>query len=157
MNGIYPGSFDPPTKGHMDIIERSAALCKHLYIAVLINSSKKSLFTIPEIVELLKKITAHLDNVEIITFDGLLVDLFNKYDIDAIIKGLRAVSDYEYEIQMAQINRQFEKRAETLFMMTNPRYSYLSSSIVKEFHRYGADISPYVPLPVLEAMKEKKE
>lgn len=156
MIGIYPGSFDPPTKGHMDIIGRSAALCKHLYIAVLVNHSKQSYFTIEERVKLLKEVTADLENVEVITFNGLLVDLFNKYRIDAIIKGLRAVSDFEYEFQMAQINRQFEKRAETLFMMTNPRYSYLSSSIVKEFHRYGADISAYVPTQVLEAMKNKR-
>lgn len=157
MKLIYPGSFDPITFGHLDIISRSAEIAEKLYIAVLINSQKKGLFSIEERLELIRENIRDLDNVEVITFGGLLVDLFKQYDIDAIVKGLRAISDFEYEFQMAQINREIENKAETLFMMTSPKYSYLSSSIVKEIHRFDGPIEEFVPPNVVLAMNKKAE
>lgn len=157
MKLIYPGSFDPITYGHLDIIERAAAISDKLYVAVLINKSKTPLFSPETRVEFIAATTAHIKNIEVITFDGLLVNLFKKYTIDAIVKGLRAISDFEYEFQMAQINREMEKKAETLFMMTSPKYSYLSSSIVRDLHFFGADVSDFAPPIVVEALKKKLE
>lgn len=157
MKLIYPGSFDPITYGHLDIIKRTAAFADKIYIAVLVNSSKVPMFSAEERVSMIEKCLQKLSNVEVITFNGLLVDLFKHYDIDAIIKGLRAISDFEYEFQMAQINREMNVRAETLFMMTAPQYGYLSSSLVREIHRFGGDIHEFVPGVVEEAMHKKTE
>lgn len=157
MNLIYPGSFDPITNGHLDIIERAAALSDKLYVAVLVNHSKKPMFAVEERVELIREATKHISKVEVITFEGLLVRVFKQYQIDAIVKGLRAISDFEYEFQMAQINREMEIKAETLFMMTSPEYGYLSSSLVREIHALGGNIDQFAPPSVVSSMNKKLE
>ena len=157
MNLIYPGSFDPVTNGHLDIIERASRLADHLDVAVLVNRTKNPLFSLEERVNFLRQSTKHLENVEIITFGGLLVDIFKTRQIDAIVKGLRAVSDFEAEFQMAQINRELYARAETLFMMTSPQYAYLSSSLLREIHSFGGNIGDFAPSVVVEAMDKKRE
>lgn len=156
MKLVYPGSFDPMTYGHLDIIERSSKLGGKLYVAVLNNVNKQALFTLEERIAFLEKATKDLPNVEIISFEGLLVDLFKVYDLNAVVRGLRAVSDFEIEFQMAQINREMNQDVETLFMMTRPKYSYLSSSIVKEIAQHGGDISEFLPAYVAQALKEKE-
>jgi pantetheine-phosphate adenylyltransferase len=145
---VCPGSFDPVTNGHLDVISRAAGLHDEVCVAVLINISKKSLFTVDERVEMLREITASYGNVRVDRFHGLLVDFCTANGIGAIVKGLRAVSDFEYEMQMAQMNYQLAK-IETLFVTTNPQYSFLSSSLVKEVARYGGDVSGLVPEQVL--------
>lgn len=157
MNLVYPGSFDPVTYGHLDIIERSSKLANKLYVAVLLNQSKNPMFSLRERMELIKTATKHLPNIEIICFEGLLIDLFDQYDLKAVVRGLRAVSDFDIEFQMAQINRELNNNVETLFMMTRLEYSYLSSSVVKELSSHGTDISRFVPPKVVEAMKEKEK
>lgn len=156
MNLVYPGSFDPVTFGHLDIIQRSSRLADKLYVAVLSNINKNVQFDLERRMEFLESATQNIPNIEIISFKGLLVDLFDHYEIDAVVRGLRAVSDFDIEFQMAQINREMNKRVETLFMMTRLEYSYLSSSIVKELSSHGADISKFVPVEVLEAMKKEE-
>lgn len=156
MNLLYPGSFDPITYGHLDIIDRASRISEKLYVAIMINQSKKPMFTLEERVALIESSTKHLPNVEIIKFEGLLVSLFDQYDIQAVVRGLRAVSDFDIEFQMAQINRQMKEQAETLFMMTRLEYSYLSSSIVKELFSLGAAIDGLVPPEVINAMKKKE-
>ena len=154
---IYPGSFDPVTMGHMDIIERASELFDRLVVAVMHNSRKSHthLFSAEERVALLRLATAHLPNVEIVTSEKLLVELCAETDIYTAIKGLRAVSDFELEFQMALVNRQLCSRVETVFMPSRESYQYLSSSIVKEVGRLGGDISPFVPAPVLDLVNEK--
>lgn len=152
---VCPGSFDPVTLGHIDIVTRGAQVFDKVIVAVLNNQRKKPLFTIEERLSLLKESTKHLPNVEIDSFDGLLVDYVKKKNARAIIKGLRAVSDFEYELQMASINRKLDDEIETFFMMTNNKYSFLSSSIVKEIASYGASVSDLVPKPVEDALKQK--
>lgn len=156
MITIYPGSFDPITYGHLDIIKRASQMCSKLYIAVLINKDKEPYFDNESRVRLIKETTKGIKNIEVITFDGLLVDIFKHYQIDAIIKGLRAISDFEYEFQMAQINKELNNKAETLFMMTNPKFSYLSSSVVKQIHYFGGDIDKFVPSVVVEEIKKRR-
>ena len=148
---VCPGSFDPVTNGHLDIIGRAAGLYDEVIVAVLINVTKNSLFTVDERVEMLREVTARYGNVKIDRFHGLLVDFCANNGITAVIKGLRAVSDFEYEMQMAQMNYRMAK-VETLFMTTNPLYSFLSSSLVKDVARYGGDVSGLVPEPVLERL-----
>ncbi|WP_134700331.1 pantetheine-phosphate adenylyltransferase [Ammoniphilus sp. YIM 78166] len=152
---VCPGSFDPVTKGHLDIIQRGAKIFDKVIVAVLINRNKSPLFTIEERVELLREVTSHLPNVEVDSFQGLLIDYLKEKKAQAIIKGLRAVSDFEYEMQMASINRLLEEDIETFFMMTNNQYSFLSSSIVKEVAKYEADVSSLVPPLVEKALKKK--
>ena len=151
---VCPGSFDPVTNGHLDIIGRAAGLYDEVIVAVLINVTKKSLFTVDERVEMLREITARYGNVKIDRFHGLLVDFCATNGVTAVIKGLRAVTDFEYEMQMAQMNYRMAK-VETLFMTTNPLYSFLSSSLVKEIARYGGDVSGLVPDPVLSRLRER--
>jgi pantetheine-phosphate adenylyltransferase len=141
---VCPGSFDPVTNGHLDIIGRAAGLYDEVIVAVLINVTKHSLFTVDERVEMLGQVTSRYGNVTIDRFHGLLVDFCATNGITAVIKGLRAVSDFEYEMQMAQMNYRMAK-VETLFMTTNPLYSFLRSSLVKEIARYGGDVSGLVP------------
>lgn len=143
--GICPGSFDPVTNGHLDIIERSSKMFDKVIVAVLKNSSKNSLFTIEERVELLKHTCSKYENVEIDSFSGLLIDYAKLKNANVIIKGLRAVSDFEYEMQMALMNSKLDPDIETIFMMTSNKFSYLSSSIIKEVIRLGGDISGLVP------------
>lgn len=142
---IYPGSFDPVTMGHLDIIKRSVAIFDKVYVAVAENSNKKPVFTIETRLEYLRKATRELANVEVITFDGLLVDAAQKNSARIIIKGLRAITDFEYEFQMALMNKKLGEDVETLFMATNTKYSYLSSSLVKEVARLGGCIRGLVP------------
>lgn len=143
--GVCPGSFDPVTNGHLDIIARSSKMFDKVIVAVLRNSSKNSLFTIEERVELLKKTCEQYGNVEIDSFSGLLIDYMKLKQANVIIKGLRAISDFEYEMQMALMNSKLDRNIETIFMMTSNRYSYLSSSIIKEVVKLGGDISGLVP------------
>lgn len=150
---IYPGSFDPITNGHLDIIQRGCNIFDKVIVAVLINIDKKGLFTIGERVELIKKATAHLENVEVVSFNGLLVDLAKEYNARVILKGLRAVSDFEYELQMALMNSKLDPDIETLFMMTSIEYSYLSSSSVKQVGKFGGDISELVPKEIIDMVK----
>lgn len=144
-NAVYPGSFDPVTNGHLDIIKRASKIFDTLYVAILENSAKSPAFSMDERVELLKKVTADMDNVVIDKFSGLLVDYAESVDAHVIIKGLRAVSDFEYEFQMALMNRNLNRNIETLFMTTNEKYSYLSSSIVKEVAKHQGSLKGLVP------------
>ena len=152
---VYPGSFDPITFGHIDIIERSAKMVDELVIAVLRNSAKNSLFSLEERVNMIKEVTKDLPNVTVETFDGLLVDYMRQIDATIIIRGLRAVTDFEYELQIAQMNHVLKDDAETIFLMTNLQYSYLSSSLVKEIASYGGDISKFVPNELMERIYTK--
>ena len=151
---VCPGSFDPVTMGHLDIIGRAAGIYDEVIVAVLINVTKRGLFTVDERVEMLREVTARYGNVKIDRFHGLLVDFCATNGVSAVIKGLRAVSDFEYEMQMAQMNYRMAK-VETLFMTTNPLYSFLSSSLVKEIARYGGDVSGLVPDIVLSRLGER--
>ena len=152
---VCPGSFDPVTNGHLDIIGRVARLYDEVVVAVLVNQSKKSMFSLDERIEMLSKVTAHYGNVRIDSFRGLLVDYCRAHDIPVIVKGLRAVSDFDYELQMAQMNRGLAG-VETLFMPTNPEYSFLASSLVKDVARWGGDVSALVPAEVLDALREHR-
>ncbi|MBY8881883.1 pantetheine-phosphate adenylyltransferase [Actinacidiphila acidipaludis] len=151
---VCPGSFDPITNGHLDIIARASRLYDTVHVAVMINQSKKGLFPIEERIALIEEVTSDLPNVVVESFHGLLVDFCKQRDIPAIVKGLRAVSDFDYELQMAQMNIGLSG-VETLFVPTNPEYSFLSSSLVKEVAQWGGDISHLVPGPVLEALNAK--
>src|SRR5215467_2481029 len=151
---VCPGSFDPVTNGHLDIIGRAAGLYDEVVVAVLINITKHSLFTVDERVDMLRQVTKGYGNVRIERFHGLLVDFCAANGITAVVKGLRAVSDFEYEMQMAQMNYRLAK-VETLFMTTNPLYSFLSSSLVKEIAKYGGDVSGLVPELVLDRLRTR--
>lgn len=152
---VVPGSFDPITFGHLDIIKRGVRVFDVVHVVVLNNSSKNSLFTAEERVKLIRQVTANMPNVEVSMFSGLLVDYAKKVNAHAIIRGLRAVSDFEYEMQITSMNRVLDEEIETFFIMTKNQYSFLSSSIVKEVAKYGADISELVPKEVELALKEK--
>ncbi len=152
---VYPGSFDPVTYGHLDIVERGAKVFDKVIVAIGKNRTKASLFSVEERVELLRTVTAHYPNVEVDSFNGLLVDYMKSKQAKTIIKGLRAISDFEYELQMASINKKLDDSIETFFMMTNNKYSFLSSSIVKDIAKYGANVSDLVPLTVEEALRVK--
>ena len=144
---VYPGSFDPVTNGHLDIIKRASKIFEKVYVAILTNSSKSPMFTVEERMEMIRQCVKAkgLTNVEVCTFDGLLVDFVAEKNANVIIKGLRAVSDFEYEFQMALMNHKLSKDIETLFMMTSAKYQYLSSSIVKEVGRHGGCLDGLVP------------
>lgn len=147
---VYPGSFDPITKGHTDIIKRASKIFDKVYVAVLHNSAKNPMFTIPERIELIKRITSEYDNVYIDTFSGLLVDYMEKIGANVIIKGLRAISDFEYEFQMALMNHKLNRNIETMFLMTSAKYSYLSSSIVKEVAKYNGSLEGLVDERIMD-------
>jgi pantetheine-phosphate adenylyltransferase len=151
---VCPGSFDPVTNGHLDIVSRAASLHDEVVVAVLINITKKSLFTVDERVDMLREVTKGYGNVRVDRFHGLLVDFCAANGITAVVKGLRAVSDFEYEMQMAQMNYRLAK-IETLFMTTNPLYSFLSSSLIKDVARYGGDVSGLVPDQVLGRLRAR--
>ncbi|MDN5857055.1 MAG: pantetheine-phosphate adenylyltransferase [Pseudonocardia sp.] len=146
---VCPGSFDPPTNGHLDIVGRAAALFDEVVVAVLVNKSKKSLFTVDERIEMLTEVVAPWDNVRVDSFHGLLVDYCTAHDVPAIVKGLRAVTDFDYELQMAQMNQQLSG-VDTLFMSTSPEYSFVASSLVKEVATYGGDVAHLLP-PLVHA------
>jgi len=151
---VCPGSFDPVTNGHLDVFTRAAALADKVIVAVLINKTKSGLFTVDERIEILRDVVAPLPNVEVDSFYGLLVDYCRDHHVNAIVKGLRAVSDFDYELQMAQMNYRLGG-VETLFVSTNPLYSYLSSSLVKEVARHGGSVEGLVPDAVLDRLQAK--
>lgn len=152
---IYPGSFDPITFGHLDIIERSAKIVDELVIGVLHNKAKNSLFSLEERVSMIEEMTKDFPNVSVASFDGLLVDYMKQIDATIIIRGLRAVTDFEYELQIAQSNHVQNPDIETIFLTTNLKYSYLSSTIVKEFASYGGDITKFVPEQFIDRIYNK--
>ncbi|HEY8339104.1 MAG TPA: pantetheine-phosphate adenylyltransferase [Egibacteraceae bacterium] len=154
VTAVCPGSFDPVTYGHVDVIERAAARFDRLVVACTRNLGKKGLFDVAERVELLEAVLGHLDNVEVAPFEGLLVDFCRERGVRIVVKGLRAVSDFEYELQMAQMNARIGD-VETLFMSTSPVYSFLSSSLVKEVARLGGDVTDFVPPIVAERLRER--
>jgi pantetheine-phosphate adenylyltransferase len=153
---VCPGSFDPVTNGHVDVITRAAALYDELVVAVLVNPGKAGLFTVEERMELLREAVAGLPNVRVDSFQGLLVDYCRAHDIPVIVKGLRAVSDFEYELQMAQMNRELAG-IETLFVPTAPQVGHLSSSLVKQIATFGGDVSSLVPKAVLDRLVRARE
>lgn len=152
---VYAGSFDPITFGHIDMIERSAKMVDELVIAVLHNSAKNSLFSLEERVKMIREVTKDIPNVKVDAFDGLLVDYMRQIDATIIVRGLRAVTDFEYELQIAQMNHVLKDDVETIFLITNLKYSYLSSSLVKEIASYGGDISKFVPKQLIDCIYEK--
>ncbi|MDF2542186.1 MAG: coaD [Herbinix sp.] len=156
--GIYPGSFDPITLGHLDIIIRASKLVDKLIIGVLKNSSKKPLFTVEERVELIERVTKNVpgtNNIEIASFDGLLVDFAKKQNATIIVRGLRAITDFEYELQIAQTNHKLCPSLDTVFFTTSVEYSYVSSSVVREIACYGGDISQFIPESILQSVYDK--
>ena len=155
MIAVYPGSFDPVTVGHLDIIERSSKLFDKVYVAVLQNSSKTPAFSVEERKELISRVTGHLDNIVIADFSGLLVDFAKSVGAKVIVKGLRALSDFEYEFQMALINKKLEDEIETMFLMTSAQNQYLSSSVVKDVARYGANLMGLVPPEIMQDIYDK--
>ncbi len=154
---IYPGSFDPVTLGHLDIIRRASRVVDHLVVGVLINSTKSPMFSVEERVAMLRQATQDLPNVEVQSFQGLLVDFARMIDADVVVRGLRAVTDFEYELQLSQTNKIIAPEVETVFFTTSLEYAYLSSSIVKEVAGYGGDIDKFVPSYVAAYVKEKVE
>lgn len=154
---VCPGSFDPVTFGHIDIIKRASKVFDKVYVCVLNNASKQPLFTVEERIELLKEVTKEFGNVEVEDFHGLLIDYARSKNASTIVRGLRAVSDFEYEMQITSMNRVLDESIETLFMMTNNQYSFLSSSIVKEVAKYNGAVSELVPPVVEEALRKKNK
>ncbi|MGN0466291.1 MAG: pantetheine-phosphate adenylyltransferase [Lachnospiraceae bacterium] len=152
---IYPGSFDPVTLGHLDMIERVAKVFDKLIIGILVNKNKTPLFSVEEKIEMLKEVTKHLPNIEIMAFEGLLIEFAKQQKASVIVRGLRGVTDFEYELQMAQGNQQFCQEVETMFLTTSAKYSYISSSMVKEIAHFGGDVEGFVPDYVKEKIKEK--
>ncbi|HTE72613.1 MAG TPA: pantetheine-phosphate adenylyltransferase [Actinomycetes bacterium] len=151
---VCPGSFDPVTNGHLDVIERASRLYDEVTVGVLVNVSKRGLFEVDERIAMLREVTEELGNVTVDSFQGLLVDYCRERDIPVVVKGLRAVSDFDYELQMSQMNNRLTG-LETLFVATNPEYSFLSSSLVKEVATWGGDVSGLVPEPVLRRLRER--
>jgi len=152
---VYPGTFDPVTNGHIDILTRALKLFDKVIITIAKNTSKSPLFTEEERLELLKKATKNIKRVEVDSFQGLLVDYIKSKKAIAIVRGLRAMTDFEYELQMALMNRKLNNNIETVFLMPNEKYTYLSSNVVREIARLGGDVSQFVPDVVLKALKEK--
>lgn len=155
VKAIYPGSFDPVTFGHIDIIERCSKIADEVVIGVLKNNAKRPLFSLEERVRMLEEVTKELPNVRVVCFEGLTVDFAKEIGANVLVRGLRAVTDFEYELQMAQTNHKLAPEIETMFLTTNLNYSYLSSTIVKEVATFGGDISQFVPEVVMNRIKEK--
>jgi pantetheine-phosphate adenylyltransferase len=157
LKAIYPGSFDPVTFGHLDIIRRSHKIVDELIVGVLNNNAKMPLFSVEERAKMLKEVTKDLTNVKIVPFDGLLIDFARQQKAAVIIRGLRAITDFEYELQMSQTNHKMEPKVETMFLTTSIEYSYLSSTTVREIAAFGGDVSQFVPKAVeVELMKKMK-
>ena len=152
---ICPGSFDPITKGHVDIIERTSKLFDKVYAVVMVNPAKKPTFTTEERVDMIKKCTSHLENVEAESFEGLIADYARQKDAHTLVKGLRAVTDFEYEFQQALTNKKLNSELETLFMVTNQEYMYLSSTIVRQIAEFGGDIEQFVPHEIKDELIKK--
>ena len=152
---IYPGSFDPPTNGHLDLIQRGSKIFEELVVAILRNSEKSPMFSVAERLEMLRTLTAHLKNVRLDTFDGLMVEFAKSIDAKCVLRGIRAISDYEYELQMALMNRKLAPQIETVFMMPADTYSYLSSRLVKEVFQLGGSVRALVPETVEKRLHQK--
>ena len=157
LRGIYPGSFDPVTLGHMDIIKRGSHLVDELIVGVLCNNAKMPLFSVEERVKMLKEATSDFSNVKIVPFEGLLIDFAKQMEAKFVVRGLRAITDFEYEMQMAQTNHKLESEIETMFLTTSIEYSYLSSSTVREIAAFGGDVSQFVPDVVLRCLEQKRK
>lgn len=155
VKGLYPGTFDPPTNGHIDLIQRGAKLFEHLTVAVLRNPVKNPLFTVEERVEMLTESTAAIGNVSVATFDGLMVDFARQLGATAVLRGIRAISDYEHEFQMALMNRRLAPEIETVFLQPAGRYSFVSSRMVKEVLSFGGDIAGLVPPNALKRLRSR--
>lgn len=155
IRAIYPGSFDPVTYGHLDIIRRSSGLVDELIVGVLNNNAKSPLFSVEERVKILDEVVKNLQNVKVVPFEGLLVEFAKRMDARMIVRGLRAITDFEYELQMAQTNQKLSGDLETVFLTTSLQYSYLSSTTVKEVAAFGGDISQFVPETVIDRIQEK--
>ena len=155
IRAIYPGSFDPVTLGHLDIIRRASRTVNELIVGVLNNGGKPPLFTAEERVEMLREVTKDIPNVKVMAFSGLLVDFARHTDSTVVVRGLRAISDFDYELQMAQTNRKMNPHVDTMFLATSLEYAYLSSSTVKEVAFFDGDISEFVPEPVVEKVRER--
>ena len=155
MKAVYPGSFDPVTYGHLDIIERAAAIFDELTVSVLNNKAKTALFSVEERVKLLEEATRHLPNVKVDSFSGLLIDYAKQKDIHVSVRGLRAVTDFEYELQLSQTNNALNKNLKTVFLITKPEYNFISSSMVREIIANKGDISKFVPSEVNDFLKTK--
>jgi pantetheine-phosphate adenylyltransferase len=153
VKALYPGTFDPPTNGHVDLIQRGAKLFEHLTVAILNNPVKNPLFSVEERVEMLKEVTASLPNVSIATFNGLMVEFARKEGASAVLRGIRAISDYEYEFQMALMNRRLAPEIETVFLQPAGRYSFISSRMLKEVFSFGGDVTGLVPPNVLKRLR----
>jgi pantetheine-phosphate adenylyltransferase len=152
---LCPGSFDPPTNGHIDVIERASRHFEAIDVAVIANPQKRPLFSLAERTEMLASVLGHLDNVTVTSFDGLLVDFARERDVSVIVKGLRAVSDFEFELQMAQMNQSLNPGLDTIFVTARPAWAFLSSSLVKEVARYGGPVDGLVPAVVAQALQER--
>jgi len=155
VTALYPGTFDPPTNGHVDLIQRGAKLFDHLTVAILNNREKNPLFTVEERVEMLKEVTGTLSNVSIATFEGLMVEFARRQGASAVLRGIRAISDYEYEFQMALMNRRLAPEIETVFLQPAGRYSFVSSRMVKEVFSLGGDVTGLLPPNVLKRLRDR--
>ena len=155
ITAIYPGTFDPLTFGHLDVIERASALFGKIIVSAAISTSKNTLLSIEERVDIIKASVDHIKNCEVVTFDGLLVDHANNNNASVIIRGLRAISDFEYEFQMALTNRKIAGHIETVFLMPSEKFSFISSTLVREIARYGGDVKEFVPAEAAKVIKEK--
>jgi len=155
VKALYPGTFDPPTNGHLDLIQRGSRIFDHLIVAVLVNPVKDPLFTVEERVEMLMELTAEIGNVSVATFDGLMVEFARRQGASAVLRGIRAISDYEYEFQMALMNRRLVPEIETVFLQPAGRYSFVSSRMVKEVFSLGGDVAGLLPPNVLKRLRER--
>jgi pantetheine-phosphate adenylyltransferase len=155
VKALYPGTFDPPTNGHLDLIQRGAKIFDHLTVAILVNPVKNPLFTVQERLEMLQEATAGISNVSVATFDGLLVEFVRRQGATAVLRGIRAISDYEHEFQMALMNRRLAPEIETVFLQPAGRYSFVSSRMVKEVFSFGGDISGLVPPNVIKRLSAR--
>lgn len=155
LRAIYPGSFDPVTYGHLDIIRRSCKIVDELVVGVLNNNAKMPLFSVEERVKMLKEVTKDLDNIRIVPFDGLLVEFASRMNAGLVIRGLRAITDFEYELQMSQTNQKLDPNIETMFLTTSIEYSYLSSTTVREIAAFGGDLTQFVPEAVALELEKK--
>jgi pantetheine-phosphate adenylyltransferase len=154
-SAIYPGTFDPPTNGHLDLIQRGSKLFDHLTVSILNNPVKDPMFSVDERAEMLMELTASMDNVSVATFDGLMVDFARQQGAAAVLRGIRAISDYEYEFQMALMNRRLAPEIETVFLQPAGRYSFVSSRMLKEVFSFGGDVTGLIPPNVLKRLRER--